>query len=273
MATNDVTITIKVDDKGTVQGLSSTTQKLGKDFEQVGKDSRTADRNIKGVAATSSNATKNFSKMSQGMGGLVGAYAAFAAQVFALTAAFNFLRSAGDLAALQAGQAAQAAATGVAMKTLTNDIIAATEAQIQFRDAAQAAAIGTAAGLSGDQLTSLGKAAKDVSLVLGRDVTDSFNRLIRGVTKAEPELLDELGIILRLEDASKKYGLAIGKAAGDLTTFERQQAVANEVLEQSSEKYSRVLDKIDPTVNQFNKFGKVFDDITNEFREFANLLL
>ena len=112
MATNDVTITIKVDDKGTVQGLSSTTQKLGKDFEKVGNDSRTADRNIKGVAATSSNATKNFSKMSQGMGGLVGAYAAFAAQVFALTAAFNFLRSAGDLAALQAGQAAQAAAGG-----------------------------------------------------------------------------------------------------------------------------------------------------------------
>ena len=97
-------------------------------------------------------------------------------------------------------------ATGAALRTLTNDIINATNAQITFRDAAQAAAIGTAAGLTADQLTRLGKAAADVSQILGRDVTDSFNRLVRGVTKAEPELLDELGIILRLEDASKVCG-------------------------------------------------------------------
>ena len=76
--------------------------------------------------------------------------------------------------------------------TLTNDIIAATDATVTFQDAAQAAAIGTAAGLSSDQLTRLGTAAKDASIILGRDVTDSFNRLVRGVTKAEPELLDEL---------------------------------------------------------------------------------
>ena len=54
-------------------------------------------------------------------------------------------------------------------------------------EAAQAAAIGTAAGLSPTQITALGKAAKDTSTVLGRDLTDSFNRLVRGVTKAEPE--------------------------------------------------------------------------------------
>ena len=45
----------------------------------------------------------------------------------------------------------------------------------------------------------LGTREAGVSIALGRDVTDSFNRLVRGVTKAEPELLDELGIILRLD--------------------------------------------------------------------------
>jgi len=273
MAANEVKVSIIVNDNGTMQLTEKSAKKLGKNLDDVGASSRTADRNIKGVANTSSNATKNFSKMSQGMGGLVGAYAAFAAQVFALSAAFNFLKSAGDLASLQAGQAAQTAATGIAMRTLTNDIIAATDAQVQFRDAAQAAAIGSAAGLSADQLTRLGKSAKDASIVLGRDVTDSFNRLIRGVTKAEPELLDELGIILRLEDASNKYGLAIGKAGNDLTTFERQQAVANEVLEQAEQKYSRLLEITDPAANAFNKFGKAFDDMANRIRIGTNDVL
>ena len=70
------------------------------------------------------------------------------------------------------------------------------------------------------ELNKLGAAAKDVSAVLGRDVTDSFNRLVRGVTKAEPELLDELGIILRLDDASDAYAQQLGITAEKLTRIE-----------------------------------------------------
>lgn len=227
----------------------------------VAKSSRQADRNIKGTAQASSNASKNFSKMQQGMGGLVGAYASLAASLFAVSAAFNFLKSAGELKSLQAGQVAYASATGVALKTLTNDIIEATNSQIAFKDAAQAAAIGTAAGLTTNQMQRLGKAAADASQVLGRDVTDSFNRLVRGVTKAEPELLDELGIILRLEDATTDYGRALGKAGKDLNTFERQQAVANFVLTESERKYSKILDIVGRSPNQYAQLGKAFDDI------------
>ena len=193
--------------------------------------------------------------------------------MFAIGAAFRFLKDAGDLAALQEGQMAYAVGTGVAIKTLTNNIIAATGAQVQFRDASQAAAIGTAAGLSADQLTRLGAAAKDVSLVLGRDVTDSFNRLVRGVTKAEPELLDELGIILRLEDASKRYADALGLTAGELTTYQKSQAVVTETLRQAETKYSEIVDIIDPSVNQFALFGKAFDDLVNTIKGALNAIL
>jgi hypothetical protein len=269
MAKNKVEIDVKVDDKGSTKKLGLESKKAAKGLEDTGKGARTADRNLKGAANTSSSTTKNFSKMSQGMGGLVGAYATLAAQVFAVSAAFSFLKQAGDLKILQQGQTAYAAATGVAMRSLTQDIIAATDAQITFQDAAQAAAIGVASGLSTDQLTRLGKAAKDASAVLGRDVTDSFNRLIRGVTKAEPELLDELGIILRLKDASEEYARALNKDATALTTFERSQAVANFVLTQSEEKYSRILEIVGVSTNRYAKLGKAFDDILNKIKEIA----
>ena len=162
---------------------------------------------------------------------------------------------------------------GVALRSLSNDIIAATDAQISFTDASQAAAIGTASGLSPDQLKRLGTAAKDASIILGRDVTDSFNRLVRGVTKAEPELLDELGIILRLDDATQKYADSLNLNQKDLTAFQRSQAVANDVLEQAEQKYSRIIAVVNPGVNTFNKLGKSFDNIINKIKEFAAILL
>lgn len=261
MAKNKVEIDVNVDDKGTTKKLGLESKAAAKGMDDLGRGSRTADRNIKGAAQASANGTKNFSKMGQGMGGLVGVYATLAASAFALSAAFQFLKGASDFRNLLEGQKALGAVTGVAYKTITNSVIAATDGQLKYADAAKAAAIGTASGLSPEQLSRLGAAAKTASVALGRDLGDSFDRLIRGTTKAEPELLDELGIILRLEAATEKYGLQIGKAAGDLNAFERSQAVANEVLEQAERKFGAMEKLMDPNAAALNQFGKAFDDV------------
>ena len=135
-----------VDFKVTASGLNKVdkdAKKAGKSFNQLDKNARSADRAGKGVANMSSNVTKNFSKMAQGItGGLVPAYATLAAQLFALDALFRFLREAADFRVLQEGQEAFAGVTGRAMKSLAKDIQAATQAQITFKEASQAAAIG-----------------------------------------------------------------------------------------------------------------------------------
>ncbi len=251
---NQVYIDIVIDDKGTTKRVAVNAKKLGLELdksgnaaerastgqEKLGKSTKDLDRNMRGAANMTSNSTKQYSKMQQGMGGLVGAYATLAAQVFAVSAAFQFLQSASDFRNLVRGQEALGAMTGTTYKTITNSIVEATDAQLKYLDAAKGAAIGTAAGLSATQLEKLGEAAKNTSFALGRDLTDSYNRLIRGVTKAEPELLDELGIILRLEPATKKYAQQIGKAKDELNAYERTQAVANEVLEQATRKFGAI---------------------------------
>jgi len=263
----------QVDFKVTASGLNKVekdAKKAGSGFNTLDKNARSADRGMKGASQMSSNATKNFSKMSQGIsGGLVPAYATLAAQLFALDALFRFLKDAADFRVLAQGQEAFAATTGRAMKTIAREIQAATAAQITFKEASQAAAIGLAAGLSPQQMKELGEAAKVISVALGRDVTDSFNRLVRGVTKAEPELLDELGIILRLEEASVRYASALGLNKNQLTTFQKSQAVANEVLRQSEERYGAIAEMLgDDSVNQLNKLSVAFDEVLNRFRNF-----
>ena len=270
---NKVNITVNVSDNGTISLTEKSIKKLQKSNKALGASVQENDRFWKGASQQSSNSSKNFSKLQQTIsGGLVPAYATLAANIFAASAAFNFLKTAGDLRVLQEGQNAYAASTGQAMRTLSNDIIAATDSQIKFTDAAQGAAIATAAGIGTDQLIRLGKAAKDTSAILGRDVTDSFNRLIRGTTKAEPELLDELGIILRLKDASKLYSDQMGITGRELTSFERTQAVTNFVLTESERKYSEITKAVGITSNGFNKLGKSFDDLINDLKGFLQIL-
>ena len=200
-------------------------------------------------------------------GGLVAVYATLAAQVFAVSAAFQFLKSAMETRNLMAAQEAFGAVTGTAYRTLTKDIQAATNGMLDFKTAASGAAIGIASGLTASQLKSLGKAATDASLALGRDLTDSFNRLIRGVTKAEPELLDELGIVLRLENATTKYAVSVGKARTQLNAYERTQAVLNDVLDQAETKFSAVQELMDPDAFALGQFQKEFDDILMGFQK------
>jgi len=266
MAKNKIQIDVKVDDKGGTKKLGVESKKTAKNLDKVGSSARTVDRNVKGAAQASSSGTKNFSKMAQGAGGLVGVYATLAATAFAVSAAFNFLKSAMDFKNLLEGQKALGAVTGVAYKTISDSLVEATNGQLKYAEAAKAAAIGSAAGISPDQLTRLGSAAKNASIALGRDLGDSFDRLIRGVTKAEPELLDELGIILRLENATRKYGLQIGKSKDELNEFERSQAVTNEVLSQAERKFAAMEKMMDPTAFALNQFAKSFDDVVNTIK-------
>ena len=274
MAKNKVYIDVVVDDKGTTKkvaisskalgnqldGLAGSTEKNSKKQKELKENTDKTNKSQRGINKTAASGAKNFANMSSSIsGGLVPAYATLAANIFAITAVFEFFSKAADTANLVAGQEALAISTGVAYKTISNAIKDATGAQLSYKEAASAAAIGTASGLSPDQLTRLGKAAADTSLVLGRDLTDSFNRLIRGVTKAEPELLDELGIILRLKPATEKYAASIGKTASELSAFERSQAVANEVLEQAERKFGDVADRADKSGQAINRLKTSFD--------------
>lgn len=265
-------VLLKITENG-LEVIDKRAKKTSQSVGRVGKSAQSADRALKGAAQASSGASKNFSKMSQGItGGLVPAYATLAANLFAVDALFRFLKSSADFRVLTQGQTAFAAATGVAYKSLANDLQAATKNMISFRDAAQAGAIGRAAGLSAGQLTELSEAAFTVSMALGRDVTDSFNRLVRGVTKAEPELLDELGIVLRLEEATTKYAASLNLNKNQLSIYQKSQAVVNEVLDQAERKFGKINEIMEPNANAIAQLGIAAEGAIDTLRPFISMM-
>ena len=275
MAKKDtVFIDIQTSDGGSMQRVAVSAKKLGLALDdagvassKMGQGAKNADRNLKGLSKQSSNSTKNFSKMAQGMTGtLVPAYAVLASNVFAITAAFQFLKNAADFRVMQESQVAFTAATGVGMQSLTKNIQDASGQMLTFQAASEAASIGIASGLGSGQIEQLAAGAGNLSKILGRDVTDSFNRLVRGVTKAEPELLDELGITLRLADAQENYAAKLNKSAKDLTNYEKKQAVFSEVQTQLETKYGEVAKATDIQVNAVARLGIEFDKVMKKVK-------
>jgi hypothetical protein len=268
MAKKDVVeVLFKFSDGKTLKVLGDKAKQAGASMKSMARSVSDSDRRLKGLSRQSSNASKNFSKQAQTIsGGIVPIYATLAAQLFAVSAAFRFLQDSFEVRNMIEGQKQFGAVTGIAYQTLTVQLQDATAGMLGFKEAASSLAIGIASGLSGDQVTQLGTAAKNASLALGRDLTDSFNRLIRGVTKAEPELLDELGIILRLENATREYAQTIGKTKDQLNAYERTQAVMNNVMTQATEKYGRIAEVMDPDSFALGQLTKEFDDLVRGFQ-------
>lgn len=281
MAANEVKLTIKVGDDGSLDIVAKKAKKAAKETEDVGKATEKTRRSRekynkgeKGVAGATNNSTKAFSKMRESMtggGGLVPAYATLAANVFALSAAFGVLQRAAQLEQLKQGFEVLANTAGRSATVIVKSIQQITDGAVSADSAFRVAAAGFNAGFSSLEIERLTTIAKTASQALGRNLTDSLDRLIRGTAKLEPEILDELGIFIRLDDAVKTYAETLNKTSSDLTQAERRQAFLNAALEQGELKFSGIGNSI--PANPFDKLAANFDKISKTFLTIVSTIL
>jgi hypothetical protein len=253
------TITFEVTSDGSLKVVEKEAKKAKKGLDGTSKSAGDVRRNMQAMSGRVESGSKAFARMQQGTGGLVQSYAVLASTLFALGAAFRVMQNAADFQALQASQLAFAEVTGANMKQLTADVQAATRSQVDLQKAGSSTAIMFAKGFSSEQMVAVADASTKASIALGRNFEDTFNRIVQGTTKAEPELLDELGITLRLETATRRYAASIGKTREELTTYEKSQAVLNETLRQAESNFSAIGDKV--PVNQLNQLATTFSDL------------
>lgn len=249
---NTATITIKTNVEG-----------------NANKELQHFDRGLKGVSESSSNATKEFSKMSQGIGGLVHTYAIFAANIFAVSAAFRALSDAADYSRMITAADQLSIKTGISLTNIAKGMKDVSAGALDMKSAMQQASLGSAAGLSGNQIQALTELATKAGTALGRSVPDAINRLTLAVIKGEPELTDELGIILRLKEATEAYAATLGKTAKDLTAFERSQAVYIQAMERGNAKFGEVQIAVQP----FESLLAIIKDLSTSILSLVNTAL
>ncbi|AJA41766.1 tape measure protein [Escherichia phage DT571/2] len=218
---------------GTTRGFNDTAGAAGR-----------ASRAIGNTSGSARGATRDFAAMAKVGGGLPLLYAAIASNIFVLQSAFEQLKLGDQLNRLEEFGVIVGTQTGTPVQSLARSLQEAAGYAISFEEAMRQASSASAYGFDAEQLNKFGLVARRAAAVLGVDMTDALNRVIKGVSKQEIELLDELGVTIRLNDAYADYVKQLNAAntgitynINSLTTFQKQQAYANAVIAESTKRF------------------------------------
>lgn len=293
MATQKTTIEVDVNDKGSTAKVTESAKKLHQTLKDILKtasgvvvggaqralsyakphaSSTMTEREYgaaRGAAGVTGAGARDFAKQAEGLSGLVRLYATYAANLYAVGAAYEALSRAMDTSNMVKGLNQIGAASGTALGTLSKRLVDATDGAVSLRDAMEATVKASSSGMNTSQILRMGKAAQLASQALGVDMNDALSRITRGITKLEPELLDELGIFIKVGDVTEQYAQKVGKSASAITDFEKRQAVANAVLDQAEKKFSA----IDIDTNPYTKLAATMRDLMQVGLDLANKVL
>ena len=294
--TQDTTkLGVEVSDNGTAKDVEKKVQDLNEVIRKTSQEAREARKQLKalqqdeggtagsrklmksiddiavyskqrGAAGLTGASARDFAAQAQGLDGLVRLYATYAANIFALGAAFRGLGQAMETKNMVEGLNQLGAAVGRNLGGLSVRVSELTGGAISLREAMQAVALTSSGGISAKNIERLASVARSASLALGVSMPDAISRLSRGITKLEPELLDELGIMTRLEPATQAYARELGKTVTQLTDFERRQAFANAVLAEGEAKFGAI------TNLQTNPYDRLISSLKNLTQEGAEVI-
>lgn len=209
-------------------------------LKDTGAQADAAAKGTEGFARTNGRMGKNMSKMSKGGLGLAGTYAVIAANVYAVTEAFRLLGEAADTSRLIENLGVMGSQSGTNLAGLSKQMQTLSGESLNLAESSRLASRSIAQGFSSQQMLDMTEGAKKASIALGINFSDAMERLTKGIAKQEVELLDELGIVTRLEPAMKKYAGMLGKTVEQLTDTERTTALYTEAMDQLGKSYSQI---------------------------------
>lgn len=121
---------------------------------------------------------------------------------------------------------------------------------------------------TGEEMATLLEIARVRAEASGKSFEDAFSRLSLGIGKREPEILDEIGLVLRLIPAYAQYAAELGKSANQLTEIEKTQALYNEVVRQSKDLIDQSADAGDNASKKFQRYEASIENAKKATGEF-----
>lgn len=116
-------------------------------------------------------------------------------------------------------------------------------------------------GVQAEYLPKLMEMARASAKITGETTGKAFNDLVEGVAKGSAELLNNLGIIVKAEEAYKKFAAAHNTTVEALTAEEKQQSILNDVLAKGADLISRTGNQAESDSDRLAQFSAAVDNI------------
>lgn len=169
----------------------------------------------------------------------------------------------------------------LAAQSKLQDLRAATNGLVSDSALMQSSNQATVLGLDrmGIKFTDVARVATVLGRAVGQDTTQAVSDLTNGLAKGSAEVLNNLGVIIRSEDAYRAYAERIGTTADALTDVQRQTAVATIGFEQATAKARELGDvplttgqNWDRLLNAITSIGTLGAGLADKYGPFHDLL-
>lgn len=120
-----------------------------------------------------------------------------------------------------------------------------------------------------EQFSELANVARRLGRAVGRGPTEAVDTLALGIGRQSRRILDNIGLIVRVEDAQKEYARSLGVSTAELTENEKRHAFLTSTMDAARIKMAQLGEDTLSTADRFSQFtaslANVFSDVAREF--------
>lgn len=154
---------------------------------------------------------------------------------------------------------------GVASSKIIKDLQEVSNHTMSQAELMETASSAMLLGIPAEEMAGLMEIAVAASKVMGTEVTKNFSDIALGVGRGSVEILDNLGITLKLEEAYDKYAKQLGRSVESLSAAEKKQAILNATLEEGALMVNAVGKETGKQVDGLKKAKAAWADFINAF--------
>ena len=115
--------------------------------------------------------------------------------------------------------------------------------------------------------------AQRLGRALGVDTAHAVESLITGIGRQSRLMLDNIGIVVKAEEAYEKYASNLGKTVSELTDIEKKQAFLNATLEAAESKVLEMGDEVLTASDAYSRFGSNLMNLMFSLGDAINFVL
>lgn len=115
-----------------------------------------------------------------------------------------------------------------------------------------------------EEMAKLVELATALGRATGRSDTDALNDLVAGISRESKLILDNLSIIVDIDKVTSDYAATLGTTAGQLTGYQRKQALLNEAYRQGEAALKANADAVDSAATRFERLDASLQNAKTE---------
>jgi len=230
--------------------IAANVARLQKDMDKARKSIGKLNNNVKKTKMSMDKFEGTIRKITGAIGG-----------IFALSKAWDLAFDAAKFQQAEGAFANLAASHGVNSQKIIDNLTRVSKGTISTANLMQSAGTAMLLGIPAEQLEDMMKIARATARITGQSMQEAFQDIAKGIGRQSKLVLDNLGIIVKAEDANRRYAEAMEITGRALTDTEKKQAFINETMRSGADLAERINAQAITSAEAMEKFKATAENL------------